>query len=83
MTVENLEVAPELRKLYGHLVDSGYIQQLENVNRDYLRIFSRDVLSRSAPATTWETMVPPEVATVIKSRRFLGYRPKEPEPDVS
>jgi hypothetical protein len=28
-------------------------------------------------------MVPPEVATVIKNRRFLGYRPKEPDPDVS
>ena len=44
VTVENLEVPPKLRKLYGHLVDSGLIKQLENVNRDYLHIFSRDAL---------------------------------------
>jgi hypothetical protein len=84
VNVDNLDVPVKLRKLYGHLVDSGLIRQLENVNRDYLHIFSRDALNRiRAGDPTWETMVPPEVATVIKSRRFLGYRPKEPEPDVS
>jgi hypothetical protein len=84
VTVENLDVPAKLRKLYGHLVDSGLIRQLENVNRDYLHMFSRDALNRiRAGDPTWETMVPPEVATIIKSRRFLGYRPKEPEPDVS
>jgi len=84
VTVENLDVPPKLRKLYGHLVDNGLIRQLENVNRDYLHIFSRDALNRiRAGDPSWETMVPPEVATIIKSRRFLGYRPTEPEPDVS
>jgi hypothetical protein len=84
VNVENLDVPPKLRKLYGHLVDNGLIRQLENVNRDYLHMFSRDALNRiRAGDPTWETMVPPEVATVIKSRRVLGYRPKEPEPDVS
>ena len=84
VTVDNLDVPAKLRKLYGHLVDSGLIRQLENVNRDYLHIFSRDALNRiRAGDPTWETMVPPEVATVIKSRRFLGYRPKDPESDVS
>src|SRR5215471_13533687 len=42
ITVDNLEVATRLRKLYGYLVDAGAIRQLENVNRDYLHIFSRD-----------------------------------------
>jgi hypothetical protein len=84
VNVENLDVPPKLRKLYGHLVDNGLIRQLENVNRDYLHMFSRDALNRiRAGDPTWEAMVPPEVATIIKSRRFLGYRPKEPEPDVS
>jgi hypothetical protein len=81
-TVENLDVLPRLRKLYGHLVDSGLIKQLENVNRDYLHIFSRDALSRIRTGDpTWEAMVPPEVASVIKHRRFLGYRPRDPDPD--
>jgi hypothetical protein len=84
VTVDNLEVAPQLRKLYGHLVDSGVIKQLENINRDYLHIFSRDALRRiRAGDPTWETMVPAEVAAVIKHRRFLGYRPRDPDADAS
>ncbi len=76
ITVDNLEVAPHLRKLYGYLVDSGSIMQLENVNRDYLHIFSRDALRKiRAGDASWESMVPPQVAEIIKSRRFLGYCP--------
>jgi hypothetical protein len=74
-TVDNLEIAPALRKLYGYLADNGFIKQLENVNRSYLHIFSRDALRKiKAGDPSWETMVPPEVAEVIKRRRFLGYR---------
>ena len=80
-TVENLVVPDKLRKLYGYLVDTGLIKQLENVNRDYLHIFSRDALSRiRAGDPSWEAMVPPEVAAVIKHRRFLGYRPRGSRP---
>ena len=76
VTVDNLEVAAHLHKLYGYLVDNGSIKQLENVNRDYLHIFSRDALRKiRAGDTSWESMVPPQVAEVIKSRRFLGYLP--------
>ena len=76
VTVDNLEVAAHLHKLYGYLVDNGSIKQLENVNRDYLHIFSRDALRKiRAGDASWESMVPPQVAEVIKSRRFLGYLP--------
>ena len=76
VTVDNLEVAPHLRKLYGYLVDSGFIVQLENVNRDYLHIFSRDALRKIRDGDeSWESMVPAQVAEVIKSRQFLGYLP--------
>jgi nicotinamide mononucleotide adenylyltransferase len=75
VTVDNLEVAPKLRQLYGHLVASGCIKQLENVNRDYLNMFSRDALRKIRSGDrTWEAMVPPEVALLIKTRRLLGYR---------
>jgi hypothetical protein len=83
VTVSNLGVPAKLQKLYGYLVDSGLIKQLENVNRDYLHIFSRDALSRiRAGDPSWEAMVPPEVAAVIKTRRFLGYRPRDPDSDA-
>ena len=44
----------------------GCFVELDNINPEYLRIFSRDVLRkiRSGDAS-WETMVPPEVAAVI------------------
>jgi hypothetical protein len=75
ITVQNLEVAPALRKLYGYLVDRGHIVQLENVNRDYLHIFSRDALQKIRVGDhSWEEMVPRAVADIIKSRKYLGYR---------
>jgi hypothetical protein len=82
ITVDTLDVPAHLRKLYGYLVDVGVIKQLENVNRDYLHIFSREALRRiRAGDPSWEAMVPPEVAAVIKHRRFLGYRPHDADPD--
>ena len=75
-TVENLEVAPELRKLYGYLQDRGSFVALDNFNPGYLDIFSRDVLRKIASGDhEWEQRVPPEVATMIKDRKFFGYKP--------
>ncbi len=73
--VQNFEVAPILRKLYGFLVDKGCIEQLNNFNEKYLPIFSRDALKKIKDSDpSWEEMVPPEVAEVIKRRGFFGYR---------
>ena len=73
-TVETLEVAPELRKLYGYLADRGSFMQLDNIKPEYLHIFSRDVLKRiAAHDASWEQMVPAEVAEMIKKRGFFGY----------
>jgi hypothetical protein len=81
-TVENLGVAPHLQKLYGYLVDSGNIRALESYTPDHLSIFSRDALKKiQAGDPSWEKMVPPDVAKVIKEQRFLGYRPGTAETD--
>ncbi len=73
--VQNLEVAPSLRKLYEFLVERGCIEQLSNFEDKYLPIFSRDVLLKIRDGdAAWEDMVPPEVAEVIKRRGFFGYR---------
>jgi hypothetical protein len=83
VTAETLEVAPRLRKLYGYLFDNAYIRQLDDADPRCLRIFSRDVLRKiGAGDPAWESMVPPEVADVIKRRRFLGYE-EESEREVS
>jgi len=73
-TVENLAVAPELTKLYGYLQDRGSFVALDNFNREYLSIFSRDVLRNIASGEKWEHMVPEVVATMIKRRGFFGSK---------
>ncbi len=73
--VQNFEVASHLRKLYGYLVDKGCIEQLNNFTEKYLPIFSHDVLRKIKDRdSTWEEMVSPAVAEVIKRRGFFGCR---------
>jgi hypothetical protein len=65
----------------GHLVERGRIKQLDNFDETVLHIFSRDVVRRIKDNDAWETMVPPEIAEVIKERRYFGYRGGEmPDP---
>ena len=73
--VENLKVAPELRKLYEYLVDKGCIEQLDNFNSMNLSTFSREVLRQiQSGDPSWIEHVPAEVAEVIQRRGFFGYR---------
>jgi hypothetical protein len=73
-TVENLEVDPELAPLYGYLARRGSFVPLDNYRPELLPIYSRDVLARIATGDdSWETMVPAEVAELIKARRYFGY----------
>jgi hypothetical protein len=74
-TVQNLQVAPRLRKLYEFLVDSGNVEQLEGFHEEYLSIFSREILKKiKVGDPTWESMVPLGVAEVIKRQSFFDYR---------
>jgi hypothetical protein len=76
-TIETLEVPAQLRPLYEYLKQRGSFVHLDNLNPKYLSIFSRDVLKRiTARDETWEEMVPPEVAEVIRKRGLFGH-PRE------
>ncbi len=75
ITARQLEVAPNLRHLYQHLLDNCFIQEIANFRREYLKIFPPDVLAKlQSGDRTWENMVPPEVAQIIKEREFFGFR---------
>jgi hypothetical protein len=77
-TVQNLKMPSDLHSLYCHLVERGRIKQLDNFDESVLHIFSRDVLRRiKENDASWETMVPTEIAQVIKNRHFFGYREAE------
>lgn len=74
-TVENLHVAPEIRKLYEYLVDKHCIEQLDSYNPSHLNTFSREVLRQiQAGESSWVEHVPEEVAEVIQRRGFFGYK---------
>lgn len=74
VTVDTIEVEPELQPLYDYLARRGSFVGLDNYKPDYLPILSRDVLKRIAAGDDqWETMVPAEVAQMIKDRAFFGY----------
>jgi len=73
-TVDDIKVQAEIQPLYDYLAGRGSFVNLDNYCPDYLRIFSRDVLRRiAANDDSWETMVPDEVAGLIKKRSFFGY----------
>lgn len=78
ITVPKLKVAPHLQSLYEHLVENGFIQSLDFYNREFLHIFSRDVLRKIEEGeTSWERDVPEAVAQCIKERGFFSCRGEE------
>lgn len=78
-TVQNFKLADShLQHLYAYLVEQGRIKPLDNFDESILNIFSRDVLKRiKNEDSSWEQMVPPEVAAMIKKHRYFGYRESE------
>jgi len=74
-TIHSVKVKSDLQPLYDYLVGRGSFVQLDNYNPEYLQIFSRDVLKRIASGDeTWDQMVPPQVAEIIRRRGFFGYK---------
>lgn len=75
MNCENLEIEPELQKLYDYLLDRGDINDLDNFSPDCLSVFSRDVLRKISDCDpAWEAMVPKPVADVIKAGKYFDYK---------
>src|SRR6185437_16210426 len=74
-TIQTVKVTDDLQPLYDYLVRRGSFVQLDNYNPKYLSIFSRDVLKRIAAGDeSWDEMVPPQVAEIIRSRGFFAYK---------
>jgi hypothetical protein len=76
-TADSVELPHDLRSLHRHLVERGRIKPLCNYDERVLHIFSREVLRLiKVHDSSWEEMVPPEIAGVIKRRRFFGCSPE-------
>jgi len=74
ITAGNLRVAPNLQHLYTYLVENHFIQSIRDYNDAFLPIFSREVLAKMRSGDhAWQTMVPPQVAQIIKERGLFGF----------
>jgi hypothetical protein len=81
ITAGNLRVAPNLRHLYAYLYENQFIHGLRQIHEEYLPIRSQDVLEKIHTGDdSWESMVPPQVAQVIKQRRLFGWHSQEFQP---
>jgi hypothetical protein len=78
ISASQLNVASNLRALFHYLIDNRYIEEIVDYSEEYLRIHPPDVLAKLKSGDSgWERMVPPEVAEVIKQRRFFGYQRRQ------
>lgn len=76
ITASNLQVAGNLRHLYSHLYENECLVPIETDKLRSVSFSSREVVNRIASKDpTWEELVTPEVATIIKERHFFGYKP--------
>ncbi|HXA53193.1 MAG TPA: hypothetical protein VNV86_22905 [Candidatus Acidoferrum sp.] len=78
-TVEDLEVQPENRSLYAHLLQNGLLQGIRDFAADQLHVTPGEVLSKlQAGDPAWESMVPAEVALFIKTHGLFGCKGAPP-----
>jgi len=69
VTVHNLQIPANLKHLYLHLLENGYIRELTDIRREYLSIFSHTVLEKMrAGDPGWVDMVPDAVAKIIREK---------------
>jgi hypothetical protein len=73
-TVENLEVAPNLRHLYAHLVENKFIENITHYDPAALAIYSSDVLDKIKRGDdSLVNLIPPPIFEVIKYKKLFGW----------
>ncbi|MBL8290652.1 MAG: TonB-dependent receptor [Bryobacterales bacterium] len=71
-TASAVALPEDQRDIFEHLEKRGRIKAIQNFDESVLHIFSRDVLQRIKDGdSSWEAMVPQEIAALIKARHFF------------
>jgi hypothetical protein len=72
-TAESLDVDPGVRSLYQYLRERGRIEGIRDFDASQLHIRPQEVLTKlQAGDPSWETMVPPDVAKLIRERKLFA-----------
>ena len=70
--IHSLQVASKIQHLYSYLLVNNYIKALDTVKKEYLAIFSHQVLQDIRDGNpAWEASVPPLIAQVIKEQNLF------------
>ena len=72
---DNLKVHPRMKELYKFFKYNNKVQDVENYDKEHLKIFSREVLvliNNGDPK--WEEMLPKGVTKLIKEQKLFGYK---------
>ena len=73
----NIDLPDGMIFLFSHLLKKGRIEDIYNVDRAFMKIFSGEVhemILNNDP--TWEEMVPEKVVELIKEQNLFGYNSK-------
>ncbi|MEO0794696.1 MAG: TonB-dependent receptor [Verrucomicrobiota bacterium] len=71
ITADNLRVKNHLRHLYAYLLENHFLMPVLGANKDYLNIFSREVMRRLQNGDpSWEEAVPDAVVEIIKEKNL-------------
>ena len=67
--MSDLQVASHLQHLYKHLLDNGFVRNLDLLKEEHLKIYSHEVLEMiRSDDDTWRGQVPDNVACVIRDK---------------
>lgn len=73
VTTASLRVEPHLRHLHAYLAENRFIEDIAGYDTACLPVYSRDVLKKLRDGDpAWESMVPPQVAQIIRERGLFG-----------
>jgi len=73
--INDLHVEPHLKHLYAYLLENAYVKPLDTVKRENLFIHSHDVFEMIRTGSAdWETMVPVQVAGIIKEKKLFHWQ---------
>jgi len=74
-TIHNMEVAPNLRHLFAHLVENRLVENILEYDPSGLPAYAGDALKKIQTGDcTWEKLVPLPIAEVIKAKQLFGLR---------
>ena len=74
----SMPVEEDIKHLYRHLTQNGYIMDIPGYRSEYLPYYSHLVLQKIKQGDArWEEMVPKYVSAFIKTKRLFGYQPTQ------